>query len=57
MTWFVGNFPNSSPEMKKLYLLKTSHYIDLYYNDLFGVLKSLDNIKIKINIIEKRIWS
>lgn len=34
---FVGSYLYSSPEMKKLYFLRPKGYVDLYYNDLYGL--------------------
>ena len=28
------------PEMKRLYMLDSKGYVDLYYNDVFGLIKS-----------------
>jgi serine/threonine protein kinase len=30
---FVGTYNYSSPEMRKLFFLKSQSYVDLYYND------------------------
>jgi hypothetical protein len=38
-TKFIGTFSYASPEMKKLYFLKDYGYVDLYYNDLYGLLE------------------
>jgi hypothetical protein len=38
-TKFIGTFSYASPDMKKLYFLKDAGYVDLYYNDLYGLLK------------------
>lgn len=34
---FVGSYVYSSPEMKKLYFLRSKSYVDLYFNDLYGL--------------------
>ena len=39
-TLYIGTFSYSSPEMRKLYFLKARGWVDLYYNDLYGVLRS-----------------
>jgi hypothetical protein len=53
-TWtnFVGNYKSSSAEMKKLYFLRTPHYIDLYYNDLFAMVSSLNIIKTRLELLK-----
>ena len=47
MTRFVGTFPNSSPQMKKAYILG-KHMVDLYYNDLWGLKQLFDILLSKI---------
>lgn len=37
-TAFVGTYRYASPELKKLFVLKTSSKVDLYYNDLCGLI-------------------
>ena len=37
LTRFVGTINKTSPEMKKTYLLKKAMWVDLYYNDQFGL--------------------
>ena len=39
-TKFIGTFSYVCEEMKKLYFLKEEGFVDFYYNDAFGVLKS-----------------
>jgi serine/threonine protein kinase len=40
-TLYSGTFSYSSDEMKKLFLLKKKGYVDLYYNDLYCLLKTI----------------
>lgn len=39
MTWtgFRGNLKSASPEMFELFRKKESGFVDLYWNDLFGL--------------------
>ncbi len=55
LTSFVGTYKSSSPEMKKLYFLNTSNYIDLYFNDLFGLISSIKNIRRNLELIQIRL--
>ena len=34
---FVGTLSNTSPEMRKTYYLKKAMWVDLYYNDQWGL--------------------
>jgi hypothetical protein len=43
-TKFIGTYSYASPEMKKLCLLKGFGYVDLYYNDLYSLLKVIDEV-------------
>ena len=37
VTRFVGTFCNVSPQMQKTYRLNKGFWVDLYYNDLWGL--------------------
>ena len=47
-TNFIGTFKWTSPELKKLDLLKTSGWVDFYYNDLQAVQKVIPVFKQRI---------
>lgn len=42
-THFKGTFVYSSPEMKKLFVLRSTGYVDFYYNDVFGLEETFRN--------------
>ena len=44
-TNFIGTFNYASKAMKQLYYLQKKGFVDLYYNDLFSLEKSLKNIQ------------
>lgn len=46
LTNYFGTYQFSSPEMKKILSTKTAMYVDLYYNDLFALKKSISKISI-----------
>ncbi len=48
LTQFVGTYRYACSDMKKLYFLKKPSYIDLYFNDLCGLLESFNQINRKI---------
>lgn len=39
---FQGTHTYVIPEMKRLYMLDSKGYVDLYYNDVFGLIKSFE---------------
>lgn len=41
LTRYLGTYRYTSPEMKKLFILKTLSKVDLYYNDIHGLMKSI----------------
>ena len=48
-TGFCGTFEHSYSEMKTLLIESTKGYVDLFYNDLFGVKNSFDKHEIQKN--------
>lgn len=42
---FEGTYKYSSEEMKKIYLLRNRAFVDLYYNDLHGLQKTLTELE------------
>lgn len=45
-TAFLGTLKYCSDEMKKLYLIKNSGYVDLYHNDAVALQKTLKDLDI-----------
>ena len=41
-TRFSGTYSFACPQMKKLYLLNQSSLVDLYYNDIFCLIKTIE---------------
>lgn len=40
----MGTYAYSSDEMKRIFTLRTPGFVDLYFNDLFGLKKSISNM-------------
>lgn len=55
-THFKGTFMYSSPEMKKLFVLKSSGYVDFYYNDVFGLEETFRNKIAQEGIFDELIY-
>ncbi len=49
-TKFVGTYAFCTREMQKVFSLKESGYIDLYYNDIHGLRKTLENLRLTNDI-------
>ena len=52
-TGFCGTFEHSYSEMKTLFIENKKGYVDLFYNDLFGVKSSLDKCDYQTQTIKK----
>lgn len=50
LTRFVGTLCNASPQMRKTYCLNTGLWVDLYYNDQWGLEKLYSLFVFQINI-------
>jgi hypothetical protein len=44
LTKFVGTYNFCCPELKKLYHLSGAGYVDLYYNDVYGLNKIIVDV-------------
>ena len=40
-THFIGTYSYTLEEMKKAYILKQKNFVDIYYNDVFGLEKTI----------------
>ena len=43
---FIGTYRNTTPELKRLYLLKNPGEVDFYYNDVFGLREVISSLKV-----------
>ena len=49
---FSGSYNYCSPEMKKCFAEKKSRQVDLYYNDLYALEGTIQDIQVKFNKLE-----
>ena len=44
---FVGTIHSASPQMRKTYYLNKAMWVDLYYNDLWGLEQFYDHLRFR----------